>query len=62
MDHGRKVYYFESALSPDIVWVNLNEIDFSPGSGVRAVPEGFALMGKINGAFKPADNITYLKP
>jgi hypothetical protein len=25
-------------------------------------PKGFALMGKINAAFKPADNITYLKP
>ena len=66
LDHGRKVYYFESALSPNVVWVNLNDIDFSPGSGTRAValegPEGFALMGKINNAFKPADNITYLKP
>jgi choloylglycine hydrolase len=66
MDHGRKIYYFESALSPDIVWVNLNNVDFTPKSGVRSVslegPEGFALMGSINTAFKPAENITYLKP
>jgi hypothetical protein len=66
LDHSRRVYYFESALSPNVVWVNLNEVDFSPGSGIRAVAlegaEGFALMGKINTAFKPADNINYLMP
>ena len=66
LDHSRRIYYFESALSPNVVWVNLNEVDFSPGSGIRAVtlegPEGFALMGKINAAFKPAENINYLMP
>ncbi|MFO1039957.1 MAG: linear amide C-N hydrolase [Geminicoccaceae bacterium] len=66
IDHTRGVYYFESALSPDIVWVNLGEIDFRPESGIRAValegPSGFALMGKINGAFQPAAPIAYLKP
>jgi penicillin V acylase-like amidase (Ntn superfamily) len=66
LDHGRKIYYFESALSPHVVWVSLNEINFSPTSGIRAVslegPDGFALIGKINGAFASAENITYLKP
>jgi penicillin V acylase-like amidase (Ntn superfamily) len=66
LDHGRKVYYFESALSPNVVWVNLNDIDFAPESGIRAVtlegPEGFALMGRINDAFTPADPIRYLTP
>jgi hypothetical protein len=45
--------------------VNLNNVDFTPKSGVRSVslegPEGFALMGSINTAFKPAENVTYLK-
>ena len=44
----------------------LNNVDFTPKSGVRSVslegPEGFALMGSINTAFKPAENITCLKP
>lgn len=66
LDHSRKIYYFESALSPNVIWVNLNEVDFSPGSGIRAVTlegaEGFALMGKINAAFRPAQNINYLMP
>lgn len=66
LDHSRRIYYFESALSPNVVWVNLNEVDFSPGSGIRAVAlegaQGFALMGKINAAFRPAENINYLMP
>lgn len=45
--------------------MNLNNVDFTPKAGVRSVslegPEGFALMGSINTAFKPAENVTYLK-
>lgn len=66
LDHTRKHYYFESALSPYIVRVDLTKLDLSPGSGVRSValegPEGFALLGDINAAFKPAAPIEYLAP
>lgn len=33
VDHKRKLYFFESALTPNTFWVNLNTIDFSPGTG-----------------------------
>ncbi|MFN4897110.1 MAG: linear amide C-N hydrolase [Pseudomonadota bacterium] len=66
LDHTRKHYYFESALSPYIVMVDLSKLDLSPGSGLRSValegPEGFALIGEINSAFKPAKQIEYLAP
>lgn len=65
-DHTRRQYYFESALSPNIVKVDLSKLDLSPGSGIRSVAlegtEGFALIGEINAAFKPAAPITYLAP
>jgi choloylglycine hydrolase len=32
-DHKRKLYFFESALTPNTFWVDLNRIDFSPGTG-----------------------------
>ena len=35
VDHKNRVYYFESTLSPSLVWVKLNQIDFQEGSGVR---------------------------
>ena len=66
LDHTRKNYYFESALSPYVVMVDLNKIDFAQGSGVRSLAlegeEGFKLQGEINAAFKPAQPISYLAP
>jgi choloylglycine hydrolase len=66
LDHTRKHYYFESALSPYIVRVDLTKLDLSPGSGVRSVAlegsEGLALAGDITGSFKPAAQIEYLAP
>jgi choloylglycine hydrolase len=63
-DSTNKIYYFESALSPNIVWVNLNNINFTPGSGIRAVAvEGnYSIIGNIDNALVPAKPITYLAP
>lgn len=66
LDHTRKVYYFESSLSPSIIWVDLNKIDFNPGSGVRSVAlegeKGFELQGSVNAEFRPTSPIGYLSP
>ncbi len=63
-DSTSKVYYFESTLSPNIVWVNLNQLNLSPGSGVRAVAvEGsYSLIGNINADLAPAQPIAFLAP
>lgn len=34
-DHKNRVYYYESALSPNTFWLALDDIDFSPDAGVR---------------------------
>lgn len=34
-DHKNLVYYYESALSPNTFWLDLKEIDFSPGAKVK---------------------------
>jgi len=66
LDHTRKVCYFKSSLSPSVVAVDLNKIDFAPKSGIRSVAlegdEAFKLQGNINDAFKPAKPIVYLAP
>ena len=31
-DHKDRRYYYESVLSPSVVWVDLDEVDFSPGT------------------------------
>ncbi len=66
LDHGRKRYYFESALSPYVVMLDLGKIDFSPGSGVRGLAleskEGLDLQGAVDQALRPIDPIGYLAP
>ncbi|WP_102944565.1 linear amide C-N hydrolase [Stenotrophomonas sp. VV52] len=32
-DHKRKLYFFESALTPNTFWVDLNKVDFSAATG-----------------------------
>ena len=32
VDHQAELYFFESAVSPNIVWIDLKEVDFSPGA------------------------------
>ena len=63
-DSTTKVYYFESALSPDIVWVNLDKINLGPGSGTRAVAvEGnYSVIGNIDNQLAPAAPISFLAP
>ncbi len=36
-DQKNKVYFFEDTASPSLVWLQLNRIDFKPGSGVRKI-------------------------
>lgn len=59
-----KVYYFEFTLSPDIVWFDLNDLDFAPNSGVRAVPveSDYSLIGNINADLAPVQPIALLAP
>jgi choloylglycine hydrolase len=40
VDHARKLYFFESALTPNTFWVDLKKIDFSPTGGTRKLDLG----------------------
>mgnify|MGYP000353815281 CR=1 FL=1 len=61
-DHERKTYYFESVLNPAVLWVDLNKIDFSEGSGARTIPlpHDSRLAGEVSAEFKPADPIAWM--
>ena len=47
-----------------MMWVNLNQIDFRPGSGIRAIQiEGNdAVQGNVNAQLRPSAPITFLAP
>jgi len=63
-DQKNKVYFFESTLSPSLVWVRLSKIDFKPGSGVRKLTlDGYPdLAGDQTGNFKKAQPFKFLAP
>ncbi|MEI8250328.1 MAG: linear amide C-N hydrolase [Synechococcus sp. ELA057] len=64
IDQTNRVYYFDSALSPQMVWVNLNQINFAPGSGIRALGiEGHDdLQGNVTNRLQPSAPIQFLAP
>src|ERR1700722_2367767 len=66
-DQKRKIYYFESALTPNTFWVDLNEIDFSESTGtVRKLDLGpdqsNTFAGVVNGQFKESKPFKFLGP
>ncbi len=56
--------YFESTLSPNIIWADLGQIESSPGSGIRSlrVEENDEIIGNVNKSFEEAKNIVILAP
>lgn len=63
-DQKNKVYFFEGTLSPSLVWVRLNQIDFREGSGVRKLTlrGNLDLNGDQTANFKEAEPFVFLAP
>jgi choloylglycine hydrolase len=63
-DHKRKIYFFESALTPNTFWVNLNDIDFSPAGKVMKLDLGANQKNTFSGNtvkdFKPSAPFKFL--
>lgn len=55
-DQTKMVYYFESIMTPNILWVDLNKIDFSSKAGTRKLDlsEGQTYAGESSKHFKKA--------
>ncbi len=64
VDHKDRLYYFESALSPNVFWVDLNQIDFAEGTGARALMLGpdqaRTFSGEVSAEFEPAPAFAFL--
>lgn len=57
-DHGAKRYYFESVLSPSVVWVDLDKLEFGP----NAQPKTFGLTTQLDVAGSLVDQLTPGEP
>lgn len=64
VDHARKLYFFESALTPNTFWVDLKQVDFSPAGGVRKLDLGkdqtLIYSGNATARFVPASPFPFL--
>lgn len=58
VDHKDRLYYFESAVSPSIFWVDLAKLDFAAGAPTRALRLGpdqsRILAGEVSALFEPS--------
>ncbi|MGK7928490.1 MAG: linear amide C-N hydrolase [Spirulina sp.] len=55
IDFDNRIYYFNWVQSPNIIWVELDNLDLSEGSGVRQVdPKDPSLTGDVSSFFAPA--------
>lgn len=63
-DLTNRVYYFESTISPNIIWVRLDELDFDEGSPVKKLdlvnePDR---VGNISSQFKDTKPMRFMVP
>lgn len=65
VDHKRRLYFFESALTPNTFWVDLKKLDFSAGTGRTQVlllgeNQRNVFAGETSGQFKNARPFEFL--
>jgi len=64
VDHARKLYFFESALTPNTFWVDLRKIDFAAAAGTRKLDLGpdqdHVYAGDATERFMPAKPFPFL--
>ncbi|MFV8256342.1 linear amide C-N hydrolase [Bdellovibrio bacteriovorus] len=63
-DLTRGLYFYESTLSPYLVWVELPKLDFKKGAAVKKINlvKNYDLIGDITGKFKTTPVFRFLKP
>lgn len=61
-DQKHRVYYFESTLSPDIFWINFNNLDFTAGEKVKklTLTNGEIYAGDAADKMEIAEPLTFL--
>ena len=62
-DHTNGLYFFESALSPNLFWVDVKDIDFGNGKTMKldlGPDQSIIYSGKANASFKEAKPFTFL--
>ncbi len=60
-DHDAKRYYFESTIKPAVIWVDLDQLDLSPGADVMTLDTARdGLAGEVSAEFRPAEPFAFM--
>ena len=63
-DHKRRLYFFESALAPNVFWVDMKRLDFSQGASTRTLDLGTdmnrILAGEVSAQFVVAKPFSFM--
>lgn len=61
-DQKNRVYFFETALTPDVFWVDLTDFDLSPEAPVMKLSLAYyaTYNGKANESFRPAEPFRFI--
>jgi choloylglycine hydrolase len=55
-DLTNRRYFFELTTAPNVIWADLDDLDFEPGSPVLTLePDDISLTGEVSGAFRPSE-------
>ncbi|MBO1349038.1 MAG: linear amide C-N hydrolase [Hormoscilla sp. GUM202] len=63
-DQKRRIYYFESAISPNIFWVKMDKLNLQEGADpMKLELKGHPILaGEVSAEFEPADPFDWLAP
>ena len=61
-DHDAKTYYFDSAISPSVFWIDLNKVDLTPGAKAMTlkVSKDNPLAGEVSSQLREAEPFDFL--
>ena len=61
-DQKNRVYYFESTLTPNLFWIDLHKVDFSPNASIKklSLTHGEVYAGDVVKDFKDSRSFTFM--
>ena len=65
IDHDARRYYFDSAVNPSVIWVDMEKVDLNPGAQPRKLRLGVPgddLAGDVSSELQPAEPFKFLAP
>jgi choloylglycine hydrolase len=62
-DQKNLVLFYESTIAPNVIWIDMKKLDFSPGAPVQHLDASDEkLNGEVSGAFRKSEELKFARP